>query len=87
MSEYFLYPIFTMIAGVIGLAVAVSMILVPRALAQLDKKLDTHVSTDKLEKVLNGRMNLTQALMKHPRIYGAILLVVSFLLVLSSLHI
>ena len=87
MSDTFLYPVFTMVAGVIGLAVAVGMILVPRALAQIDKKLDSHVSTDRLEKALNERINLTQALMKHPRIYGAILLAISFLLVLSSLRI
>jgi len=87
MGTTFLYPVFTMVAGVIGLAVAVGMILVPRALAQIDQKLDTHVSTDKLEKALNERINLTQVLMKHPRIYGSILLVISFLLVLSSLRI
>ena len=87
MGESFLYPVFTMVAGVIGLAVAVGMLLVPRALAQIDKKLDTNVSTDNIEKALNQRINLTQILMKHPRIFGSILLIISFLLVLSSLRI
>ena len=87
MGDSFLYPVFTMVAGVIGLAVAVGMLLVPRALAQIDKKLDTSVSTDNIEKTLNQRINLTQTLMKHPKIVGSILLVISFLLVLSSLRI
>jgi len=87
MGEYFLYPVFTMVAGVIGLAVAVGMILAPRVLAQIEKKLDTEVSTDKLDKALNEKINLTQVLMKHPRIFGFILLVISFLLVLLSLRI
>ncbi|MFA5039055.1 MAG: hypothetical protein WC732_05180 [Candidatus Omnitrophota bacterium] len=85
MTEIEILHIISMLSGVLGLAVAISLILVPKALGKVEKGLDRNFSTDKLEKMLNERRNVTEVLLKHPRVFGAILMVISFLLVLSSL--
>ena len=61
------------------------VILVPQAISQIEKKLDKTFSTDRIEKLLNARKNLSDALLKHPRIFGFILFFVSFFLILGSL--
>jgi hypothetical protein len=85
MEEIYVLRILSFLAGVIGLAVAIGVLLVPRAVVQVDKKLDTTFSTDNIEKILNQRRNLSGILMKHPKVFGAILFVISFLLVLSNI--
>lgn len=85
MNEIELLHIVSVMSGVTGLALGVSMILAPRALGKIEKTLDRSFTTEKLEKILNERRNLTDKLLKHPKLFGFILLVVSFLLVLSSL--
>ncbi len=82
----YVYRIVSLISGVIGLAVAIGVILIPNVVSRIEKGLDKSFSTEALEKMLNQRKNLTEALLKHPRIFGFILLFISFLLVASSLY-
>jgi hypothetical protein len=86
MNEFYIVRLVNLLSGVIGLAVAVGMILVPHVVSKIDKKLDKEFPTEKLEKVLNERKNLSEVLLKHPRIFGFILLAVSFLLLLSGIQ-
>ena len=85
MEELSFLRIFNLLAGVIGLAVAIGVLLIPSAVSQLEKKLDKDFSTDALDKMLNQRRNLSEALLKHPRVFGLILLFISFFLTLSSI--
>ncbi|HAJ56300.1 MAG TPA: hypothetical protein DCL35_00855 [Candidatus Omnitrophica bacterium] len=86
MEEVYFFRIFNLVVGVIGLAIGIGVILIPKAISNIENKLDKNFSTDMLEKMLNQRRNLSQALLKHPKIFGAILLVISFLLLLSSVY-
>ncbi len=85
MSEVVLLKVFSILAGTIGVAIGIGLLLVPSAIAHIEKKLDTHYSTDRLEKILNERRELTRVLLQRPKVFGAILLGISFLLLLSNL--
>ena len=85
MNELNIVRLINLLSGVIGLAVAIGVILVPHVVSKVDKKLDKEFPTDKLEKILHERKNLSEVLLKHPRIFGFILLAVSFLLLLSGI--
>ena len=84
MQELNIFRVFNLLIGVIGIAVAVGLLLVPRVFYDIEKKLDKTFSTEKLEKLLNERKNLSAALLRRPKLFGVILLLVSFLLLLSS---
>lgn len=85
MEEIAIFRIFNLLIGVIGLAVAIGIILVPRVISALEKRLDKTFSTETLEKLLNQRHNLSEVLLNHPKVFGFILLFISFLLTLSSI--
>jgi len=85
MAELDIFRVIGLVAGVIGLAVAVGVILAPRAIRKIEKGLDKSFSLERVEKMLNERKDLTDALLRRPRIFGFILLAISFLLLLSSL--
>lgn len=85
MTEIDIFRIVTFLAGVVGLAVAVGVILAPRAIRKFEEKLDKSFSLEHVEKMLNERKDLTEALLRRPRIFGFILLVISFLLLLANL--
>ncbi len=85
MHEFNMLRIFNLLVGVVGDAVSLSFLLVPRAISNIEKNLDRHFSTEMLEKLLNQKRNLSEALLKHPKVFGTILLVISFLLLLSSM--
>lgn len=87
MEEIYLLRIFNLLIGVIGVAIAIGVLLVPGAISDIEKKLDKSFSTEMLEKILNQRRNLSAALMKHPKLFGTILLIISFLLLVSSITI
>ncbi len=79
--------VFNIVVGVIGIAIGLGVMLAPKIISQIEKSLDKEFSTDIIEKILNQRRNLSQALMRHPKVFGLILLVISFLLLLSSLFV
>lgn len=87
MEEIYILRIFNLLVGVIGVAISIGVLLVPKAISDIEKKLDKSFSTEMLEKILNQRRNLSAALMKHPKVFGTILLVISFLLLVSSITI
>lgn len=84
-DELEILKIVSVLSGVLGLAIGLAIILVPKALMKVEQNLDKSFSTEKLEKILNERRNVTQTLLKRPRLFGIILLVISFLLVLSGM--
>ena len=84
MTEVYMYRVFNVLVGIIGLAIGVGLILVPKTISAIEKKLDKEFSTQKLEKILNERRNLSEVLMRRPKIFAAILILVSFFLILSS---
>lgn len=79
--------IFDLLVGAVGFAISIGVIFVPKVISRIEKKLNTNFSTDMLEKMLNQERNLSEALLKHPKIFGFILLVVSFFLILSGVMI
>lgn len=85
MNELQFFRVFNLVAGVIGLAIGMGVILVPQAISRIEKNLDKTFSTEKIEKLLNARKNLSEILLKHPRIFGFILFFISFFLILGSL--
>ncbi|MFH0940333.1 MAG: hypothetical protein V1840_00570 [Candidatus Omnitrophota bacterium] len=85
MLELGFLRIFNLLIGVVGLAVSIGILLIPRAISQLEKKLDQNFSTEAIEKLLNQKRNLSEALLKHPRVFGFILLFISFFLTLSGI--
>ena len=85
MSEIEVFRLISLLGGVLGLAVAIGMILAPRVVSRIEKGLDKDISTEKLEKILNERRNLTESLLRHPRVFGFVLLSISFLLLLANL--
>ena len=85
MTEVYMYRVFNVLVGIIGLAIGVGLILVPKTISAIEKKLDKEFSTQKLEKILNEKRNLSEVLMRRPKIFAAILILVSFFLILSSL--
>jgi hypothetical protein len=84
MGDVTFFKIFNLLVGTIGIALGIGLILVPNVIAELEKKLDKNFSTEKLEQFLNERKNLSQSLLKKPKFFGIVLLVISFLLLLSS---
>jgi hypothetical protein len=85
MQELDFLRIFNLLVGVVGLAVSIGILLIPRVISNLEKKLDQNFSTEAIEKMLNQKRNLSEALLKHPRVFGFILLFISFFLTLSSI--
>ncbi len=85
MEEIDFLRIFNLLVGVVGLAVSIGILLIPRIVSSLEKKLDKDFSTEAIDKLLNQKRNLTEALLKHPRVFGFILLFISFFLTLSSI--
>ncbi len=85
MDEVQFFRVFNLIVGVVGLAIGMGVILVPQAVSHIEKKLDKTFSTEKIEKLLNSSKNLSEILLRHPRIFGFILFLVSFFLILGSL--
>ena len=88
MQEAYIFKVFNMVVGVIGLAIGLGVILAPKIISAIEKNLDKEFSpSETLEKLLNQKRNLTDALMRHPKIFGFILVFVSFFLILSSIYI
>lgn len=85
MDELEILKIICVMSGVLGLAVGLAIILVPKALMKVEQNLDKSFSTEKLEKILNERRNVTQVFLRRPRVFGFILLLISFLLVLAGM--
>lgn len=85
MQELYIFRVFILLTGVVGLAMAVGIVLAPNFIASIEKNLNKSFSTDKLEKMLNESRNVTEILLRHPRIFGFFLLFVSFFLTLSAL--
>ena len=85
MAEFYFLKVFNVLVGIAGLAIALGVLLIPKVVVHVEKKLDKNFSTEKLEKILNERKNLSAILMKRPKFFGAILLAISLLLLLSNL--
>lgn len=86
-GDVIFFRVFNLVVGVIGLAIGVGVILIPQVVARIEKKLDKEFSTEKLEKLLNERKNITEILLRKPRVFGFMLLFVSALLILASLYV
>lgn len=86
MEEVYFFRIFNLLVGVIGLAIGIGVLLAPKVISDIEKKLDKNFSTENAEKILNQRRNLSEALLKYPKAFGTILFVASFLLLLSSIY-
>ncbi|MFH0876663.1 MAG: hypothetical protein V1863_00380 [Candidatus Omnitrophota bacterium] len=87
MEEVYVLKIFNLIVGCTGLGIGLGIILMPHVVSAIERKLDKTFSTERLEKVLNERKNLSEVLLKHPRIFGWILFAISFPLVMSSIRV
>ena len=85
MQELEMIRVFNLLIGVVGLAIGIGVIFVPKTISKIEKGLDKNFSTDDIEKMLNKKHNLSDLLLKKPKLFGSILLVVSFLLLLSSI--
>lgn len=87
MEQVYFWKIFNLLVGVVGAAIGLGVVLMPQVISRIEQKLDKNFSTEKLEKMLNERRNLSEILLRHPKIFGFIVILLSFLLVASSLFI
>ncbi|HQP91341.1 MAG TPA: hypothetical protein PLU24_01555 [Candidatus Omnitrophota bacterium] len=88
MEEAYIFKVFNLIVGIVGLAIGLGIILAPKIISSIEKTLNKEFDpTVTFEKFLNQKKNLTEALMKHPKIFGSILVIVSFFLLLSSMYV
>lgn len=85
MDEIRPFIIFNVIAGLMGIIVALGIMLIPHVISAMEKKLDKTFSTQRLEELLNKRRSFSEILLKHPKLFGLVLLVISFLLFVSSM--
>jgi len=84
MDDVVFLRIFDILVGTITLAIGIGIFFIPQVVAKIEKKLDKVFSTDKLEKMLNDRKNVSQILLNHPRAVGIILICCSLLLLVSG---
>ncbi|MGE5280599.1 MAG: hypothetical protein ACM3L6_07655 [Deltaproteobacteria bacterium] len=73
-----------LVAGVLGGVMALGLIFIPHVIEQAEKKLDYDISTTHLEEILNKKRDLNSALMRRSRVFGLILLVISFFLLMTA---
>ncbi len=85
MEEITIFRLFNLVVGVLGIAIGLAIMLIPHVISRIEKKLDKNFSTESLEKILNKRRNLSEALLKNPKLFGLMLLAISFLLLVSSM--
>lgn len=85
MDDVALLKTFNIFVGAVAFAIGIGIFFIPKVVAQIEKKLDKSFSTDKLEKMLNERKNMSQVLMNHPRVVGIILVSCSLLLLISGI--
>lgn len=84
-DEVYFFQIFNLLVGIIGFFVGLGLLLSPRTISDLEKMLDKNFTTEKIEKMLNQRRNISDALLRKPKVFAGILLIISFLLLVSSL--
>jgi hypothetical protein len=85
MGEVYFFQIFNLLVGIIGLAIGLGLLLSPRTISNIEKMLDRNFTTENIEKMLNQRRNISDALLRHPKVFAGILLIISLLLLVSSL--
>ena len=73
-----------LIAGALGSLVAIGLIFAPSVIEKMQKKLDYDISTAHLEEILNKKRDLTSALMRRSRVFGMVLLIISFFLIMTG---
>jgi len=64
--------------------VALGLIFAPGLIEKIQKKLDYDISTTHLEEILNKKRDLSSALMRRSRLFGLLLLIVSFFLIMTG---
>ena len=74
-----------LIAGVVGGLVALGLIFAPSMIEKMQKKLDYDISTAHMEEILNKKRDLGSALMRRSRVFGMILLIISFFLIMTGI--
>jgi hypothetical protein len=84
MEDVVFLRFFDIIIGSITLAIGLGIFFIPHVVGRIEKKLDKTFSTDKLEKMLNERKNVSQLLLNHPRAVGIILICCSLFLLVSG---
>lgn len=85
MNEVYFFQIFNLLVGIIGLAIGLGLLLSPRTISGIEKMLDKNFTTENIEKMLNQKRNISDALLKKPKVFAGILFVISLLLLVSSL--
>ena len=84
MEDLMILRLIDLIAGILGGVVAIGLIFVPRVVESIEKKLDYDISTTHLEEILNKKRDLTSALMRRSRVFGLLLLIISFFLIMTA---
>jgi|GEM_PF-1311145 len=85
MDDLGILRVVDLIAGALGGLAAVGLMFFPRVVEWLEKRLDYDFSTQRLENSLNRKRELSSLLYRRSRIFGLILLVVSFFLLMTGL--
>ncbi len=85
MGDLEILRVVDLVAGGVGALAAIGLMFFPRAVEWLEKKLDFNFSTLRLEEKLNRKREISSLLYRRSRIFGLILLIISFFLLMTGL--
>ncbi len=85
MDDLQILRVVDLVAGGLGALGALALMFAPRAVEWIEKKLDYNFSTKSLEETLNKKREIGSLLYRRSRIFGLVLLLVSFFLLMTGL--
>ncbi len=85
MGDLQILRVIDLVAGGVGALAAVGLMFFPRVVEWMEKKLDFHISTHNLEESLNKKREVGSLMYRRSRVFGLILLIISFFLLMTGL--
>ncbi len=84
MEDLSMLRMFNLIVGAIGIVIGLGVVFAPKAIRNLEKKLDTDISTESLQKLLEQKRDISDFLFRYAKVFGALLVLTSLFLLFTS---